>query len=66
MKKQNKSNFYIALGLFAAFLLWTAVICLVDVRAIGPRGSTVGFAALNRFFTALRGCICPCTSSQTG
>lgn len=55
MKKQNKSNFYIALGLFAAFLLWTAVICLVDVRAIGPRGSTVGFAALNRFFHGLTG-----------
>ena len=55
MKKQNKRNFYIALGLFAAFLLWTAVICLVDVQAIGPRGSTVGFAALNRFFHDLTG-----------
>lgn len=50
MKKQNKRNFYIALGLFAAFLLWTAATRLLDVQAIGPRGSTVGFAALNHFF----------------
>ena len=55
MKKQNKRNFYIALGLFAAFLLWTAATRLLDVQAIGPLGSTVGFAALNRFFHDLTG-----------
>ena len=36
-------------GIAALFLfaLWTAAVSLIDVRAIGPNGSTVGFAALN-------------------
>lgn len=41
--------------LLAAFALWTAAVCLVDVQAIGPRGSTVGLAALNRAFHTLTG-----------
>ena len=52
MKKQN---FSIAWGLLAAFVLWTAVVSLVDVQAIGPRGSSVGLAALNGFFHNLTG-----------
>ena len=44
-----------ALGVLAAFVLWTAAICLIDVRAIGPQGSTVGFATLNRFVHSLTG-----------
>ena len=31
------------------FVLWTVLILLVDVRAIGPEGSSVGFASLNEF-----------------
>lgn len=42
-------------GLLAAFLLWTAAVCLVDVQAIGPKGSEVGFAGLNGWFHALTG-----------
>lgn len=41
--------------MLAAFVLWTAAVCLVDVRPIGPQGSAVGFAALNRFFHGLTG-----------
>ena len=52
MKKQN---FCIAWGLLAAFVLWTAVVSLVDVQAIGPQGSSVGLAALNGFFHNLTG-----------
>ena len=52
MKKQN---FCIAWGLLAAFVLWTVVVSLVDVQAIGPRGSSVGLAALNGFFHNLTG-----------
>lgn len=55
MKKQNKRNFCIALGLLAAFVLWTAIINRVDVQAIGPQGSAVGLAALNGFFHDLTG-----------
>ena len=41
--------------LLAAFVLWTAAICLVDVRAIGPQGSSVGFAGINGFVHTLTG-----------
>ena len=53
MKKRQKTRF--AIGLLAAFVSWTAAIRLVDVRAIGPQGSTVGFAMLNRFVHDLTG-----------
>ena len=32
-----------------SFVLWTMLILFVDVRAIGPNGSSVGFASLNGF-----------------
>lgn len=55
MKKHNKRRFHLALSFLAAFILWTAAIRLIDVQAIGPRESTVGFAALNRFVHDLTG-----------
>jgi len=39
----------------AAFALWTAALCFVDVQPIGPQGSEVGFAALNSFVHGLTG-----------
>ena len=39
----------------AAFLLWTVGICFVDVRTIGPQGSSVGFAGINSFVHNLTG-----------
>ena len=47
MKKQN--DFRYAICTLIAFFLWTAAICLVDVQAIGPQGSSVGLATINRF-----------------
>ena len=38
-----------------AFLLWTVLVRFVDVRAIGPEGSSVGFAALNGYVHELTG-----------
>lgn len=43
----KKKKLCIAIALLAAFALWTILVSLVDVRAIGPEGSSVGFAALN-------------------
>ena len=51
----NKRKFCIALGMLAAFVLWTAAISLIDVQAIGPEGSTVGFATLNDLVHNLTG-----------
>ena len=45
----NKRKFGIALGFLAAFLLWTVAVKWIDVQAIGPEGSVVGFAKLNGF-----------------
>ena len=44
-----------AVGMLAVFGLWTAAVCLLDVQAIGPQGSTVGFASINRAVHDLTG-----------
>lgn len=41
--------------LFVAFVLFTVLVGLVDVRPIGPEDSSVGFAALNLFVFRLVG-----------
>ena len=55
MNKQQKQKFYLAAGFLAAFILWTAAVCLIDVQAIGPQGSSVGLAEVNRWFHELTG-----------
>lgn len=50
-----KRKIRIALGLLAAFALWTLAVKTVDVRTIGPCGSAVGFAAVNGWFHSLTG-----------
>ena len=54
MKKEQK-HLYASLCLLAAFALWTAALRFVDVQPIGPEGTSVGFATLNRFIHALTG-----------
>ena len=53
--KKEKKNLWVALCMLSAFLLWTVAICFVDVAAIGPRESKVGFATLNSFVHNLTG-----------
>ena len=47
MKTRSQKHFLTAFSLLAAFILWTAVICRIDVQPIGPQGSSVGLATLN-------------------
>ena len=42
-------------GFLGAFVLWTVLVSLADIRPIGPNGSRVGFAALNGFVYGLTG-----------
>ena len=42
-------------GLIAVFVLWTVLVSVVYVRAIGPNGSSVGFATLNGYVHDLTG-----------
>ena len=55
MKKEDHRNFCIAACMLFAFLLWTAAIQFIDVQAIGPQESSVGFATINRFVHNLTG-----------
>ena len=50
-----KRKIGIALGLLAAFALWTLAVKTVDVQSIGPGGSVVGFATVNGWFHSLTG-----------
>ena len=55
MKKETRRNFCIATCMLLAFLLWTVAIQFVDVEAIGPQESSVGFATINQFVHNLTG-----------
>ena len=55
MEKKNSRLFWVGVGLLAVFVLWTVLIRFVDVGAIGPRESSVGFATLNGYIHNLTG-----------
>ena len=55
MKKKNLRKILTGVGMLAVFVLWTVAVSLVDVQAIGPDGTSVGFAALNGYFHKLTG-----------
>lgn len=55
MKKKTVWDFCIASGLLILFVLWTLLIQYVDVQAIGPGESAVGFATINNAFHNLTG-----------
>ena len=55
MEKKNRRLFLVGVSLFAVFVLWTVLVCFVDVRAIGPQESSVGFATLNGYIHDLTG-----------
>lgn len=53
MKK--KSLFCAGVFFIFAFALWTVLVRLIDVQAIGPNGSSVGFATINGFVHRITG-----------
>lgn len=48
MKKENRVRFLIALSMLAVFLIWTAAVLFIDRQAVGPMGSVVGLATVNK------------------
>ena len=48
MKKKSKKKLVLGAGLIVAFVLWTVSVRFIDVQPIGPKGSSIGFATLNR------------------
>ncbi len=55
MKKTKGKLLGIAGMLLTAFVLWTLAVRYIDVQAIGPNGSSVGFAGLNGWVHDLTG-----------
>ena len=51
----KRKSLLAAVGFLAAFLLWTILVCVVDVRPVGPNDSSVGLAGMNRAIHLLTG-----------
>ena len=51
MKKKR----FIAIVMLVLFVLWTVLVCTVDVQKIGPNDSQVGLATINKFVQNLTG-----------
>lgn len=52
---KNKKDLWFSVVVFVLFILWTLLVSIVDVQAIGPRDSSVGFATVNGMFHNLTG-----------
>ena len=55
MERKNRKRLVCGASFLAMFVLWTALVRSVNVRAIGPEGSSVGFATLNELVHELTG-----------
>lgn len=55
MKQGSRKSFCMAVCLLTAFALWTVLLRVVDVRAVGPNGTSVGFATINLLVHNLTG-----------
>ncbi len=55
MKTRKHKSLFISIGLLFAFVAWTLLLRYVDVRPVGPRGSSVGFATANAMFHGITG-----------
>ena len=49
MKSNKKKYIIISLILLGVSIIYTLLVKYVDVKAIGPQGSSVGFATLNKY-----------------
>ena len=55
MKSKETKTLTIGLLLIGAFVVWTALIQIVNVQAVGQNGTDVGFATLNMWFHNMTG-----------
>ena len=53
MENSNTGNMVRAVIWFVIFLVFTAAICKIDVKPIGPEGSSVGFATINELIAKM-------------
>ena len=50
-KERSNTILYVGLALLVLSVIFTVLVTVVDVRAIGPNSSSVGFAGINGFFS---------------
>ena len=55
MKQNGKIVFVAGVALIVVFLIWTALVLLVDVQPLGQNGTNIGFATWNTWFHELTG-----------
>ncbi|MBQ1186627.1 MAG: phosphatase PAP2 family protein [Clostridia bacterium] len=55
MKKEKFKNLYLSIICICAFIIWTVLVALINVKEIGPLGSSVGFSSLNGWFHDMTG-----------
>ena len=55
MTKGIRRDFIAGMALLASFVLWTALVQIVDVQPVGQNGTDIGFAMLNTWFHNLTG-----------
>lgn len=48
--KKEKNYVLMAVALFVIFVIFTILVKVINVQAIGPEGTSVGFASLNKLF----------------
>ena len=52
---KRNATLFTGLCLVLAFVVWTTLVSTIDVKAIGPEGSSVGFSTLNGYIHDLTG-----------
>ncbi len=55
MEKTRRNALIVGVSFFVLFVLWTVLVCFVDVDTIGPKNSSVGFSTINDYFHRLTG-----------
>ena len=55
MKRNGKRVLFLGSMLIVAFVIWTALIQIVDMKPIGPNGTKIGFSSFNGWFHKLTG-----------
>ena len=51
----KRKHLLAAAGFLMGFVVWTILVCHIDVRRIGPNESLVGLAGINQFVHGLTG-----------
>ena len=55
MKRNGRKEFLVGSMLIVVFVIWTALIQIVDVQPLGQNGTNIGFATFNCWFHKLTG-----------